>query len=173
MPNQPDMVPLVVAGAVLVVVIVLMDLVAVWRTNSADRGEPLAIPRGSVRSLVSILIIGGFVSFLFFGSAAVAANAFDKILAAFATLAGAVTGFYFGGRAAAPPQPSRAGQAVQPASGASPASQQPVRQGATTSQPGQAGQAAQPATGASPASQQPGGSQNETATSNQGNQGTT
>ena len=137
-----------------VTVIVLMYLVAIWRTDSTDRGEPLAIPRGSVRALVSILIVGGFVSFLFFGSGAVEAKAFDKILAAFATLAGSVTGFYFGGRAAAPQQPSGAGQAVQPASGASPAPQQP---GATTSQPDQAGQAAQHATGASPASQPPGG----------------
>jgi len=49
--------------------------------------------------MLALLIVGSYINFLMFGSAFFE-DQFDKILAAFGTLAGAVTGFYFAGRIA-------------------------------------------------------------------------
>ncbi len=58
----------------------------------------LALPKGSVRGLLAFLVLGSFVIFVFFGNNAVNEQQFDTVLTAFATLTGAVTGFYFGTR---------------------------------------------------------------------------
>ncbi len=89
-------------GAVVVVVLV----VAAWvgallagRKTPVNPLEPLALPKGSVRAILGLLIVGEFVNFLLFGWKAIdEAATFGSILAAFGTLAGAVTGFYFGSR---------------------------------------------------------------------------
>lgn len=63
--------------------------------------QPLAIPKGSVRSMMGLLIVGEFVNFLLFGWKTFGTQdsaTFNAVLAAFATLSGAVTGFYFGAR---------------------------------------------------------------------------
>lgn len=95
-----NMAPLVFGALVLFLLVFLFWLLAVLRAAPEHRGSPLAIPTGSVRSLLALTIIGGFVVFLFFGSAAIGSDDFDKILAAFAALAGSATGFYFGSKKA-------------------------------------------------------------------------
>ncbi len=97
------MTALIVGAVVVGGLVVLMYISAVLRSKDANKDKPLAVPVGSIRSLLAILIVGGFVVFLLFGSEAIEnEDTFDKILAAFASLAGAATGFYFGSR---PQQP--------------------------------------------------------------------
>lgn len=99
-------------GAAAVAVLVLLVWVAAWymarqkNSPSEVRLEPLGIPRGSVRSMLGLLIVGGFVDFLLFGRGSFGADPqlFNTVLAAFGTLTGAVTGFYFGHRATVPPR---------------------------------------------------------------------
>ncbi len=64
----------------------------------------LGLPRGSVRSMLALLIVGSTVNFFVFGSAA-AGEHFTEVMAALGTLSGSVIGFYFGGRTAAPHPP--------------------------------------------------------------------
>jgi hypothetical protein len=90
--------PLVIGALVLFLLIFAFWLVAVLRTKAEDRSNPLTVPSGSMRAILAVTIIGGFVIFLFFGSSAVTGDSFDKVLAAFAALAGSATGFYFGSR---------------------------------------------------------------------------
>jgi uncharacterized membrane protein required for colicin V production len=90
-------------GALVVIVLV----VAAWigallvtkkvQQASTNSPEPLALPKGSIRAILGLLIVGEFINFLLFGSKIIG-DAFNSILAAFGTLAGAVTGFYFGAR---------------------------------------------------------------------------
>lgn len=63
----------------------------------------LGLPRGSIRSMLALLIVGSTINFLLFGEN-VAGERFDQVAAALSTLSGSVIGFYFGGRTAAPPQ---------------------------------------------------------------------
>lgn len=93
-----NMAPLVIGALVLFLLVLAFWLVAVLRTKDTDRSNPLAVPMGSMRAILAMTIIGGFVIFLFFGSSAITGDNFDKILAAFAALAGSATGFYFGSR---------------------------------------------------------------------------
>ena len=94
-----DLLPIIVAASVWAGILVILYVVTAFRTNEADRSLPLAVPKGSVRAILALLIVGGFVIFLFFGSVAMEEKIFDKILTAFAALAGSATGFYFGQRA--------------------------------------------------------------------------
>ena len=75
---------------------------AIKSENKAElRG--LNLPRGSIRAILALAIIGSFVVFLvFMPFLSVEAENLDKALVAFGTLSGAVTGFYFGGRTASP-----------------------------------------------------------------------
>ena len=64
------------------------------------------LPRGSVRGVLALAIVGSFVIFLVFVpflDSAADDSLIDKVLVAFGTLSGSVTGFYFGGRASASP----------------------------------------------------------------------
>ena len=58
----------------------------------------LALPEGSVRAMIAIAIIGSYLITLSMGSMAIASDIFDKIIAAFGGLVGAVVGFYFASR---------------------------------------------------------------------------
>lgn len=85
--------------------IVLVGLPAFgWWIGKDRRVElrGLGLPRGSVRGMLALLLVGSSVNFLLFGSAAAGDN-FSEIMAALGTLSGSVVGFYFGGRTATPP----------------------------------------------------------------------
>lgn len=72
-----------------------------WRQDEDHRLESikelrgLALPRGSIRAMLAIAIVGSFLIYLVFG------DNNTNVITAFGTLSGAVTGFYFGGRASA------------------------------------------------------------------------
>ena len=57
----------------------------------------LNLPQGSIRAMIAIAIIGSYLITLSLGST-VLGDRFDKIIAAFGGLVGAVVGFYFGSR---------------------------------------------------------------------------
>ena len=64
----------------------------------------LSLPNGSIRAMLGLLTVGSFVLVLVYGLSVPASSPFfSQIITAFGTLAGSVTGFYFGGRVAAPP----------------------------------------------------------------------
>lgn len=105
------------AGAVLVLMLTAGVWLASWHRakrlpdSSNVLREPLGIPRGSVRSMLGLLIVGGFVDLLLFGWPAFKSKPeiFTTVVSTFATLTGTVTGFYFGHRAAqgaSPPETS-------------------------------------------------------------------
>lgn len=66
--------------------------------SSADlRG--LALPKGSVRSMLALLIIGSFmIVALIGGSISTLEENFTEVLSALSGIAGAVVGFYFGSK---------------------------------------------------------------------------
>ena len=73
------------------------------RTDESSKSlRGLNLPRGSVRAMLALFIVGSFVNVLVFG-AAVFPKHFEQVITAFGTLAGSVVGFYFGGRHASPP----------------------------------------------------------------------
>jgi hypothetical protein len=74
-----------------------------WRWDDpkgmGSRLRGLGLPSGSTRSVIALLVVGGFVLFAFFGGAVVGdQERFAAILGAWITLTGAVSGFYFGAR---------------------------------------------------------------------------
>ena len=108
--------------------IYFLTLIRTWSWDKKPAFQSLrglALPNGSIRGLIAFLIIAGFLVFAFFGVhifptevIEVAKDGtktitrsyddalFNTVLAAFGTLTGAVTGFYFGGRGAQPkPEP--------------------------------------------------------------------
>lgn len=79
--------------------------------RSGDRqrdSRALNLPRGSIRALLALVIVGSFAILLVFSPfiSGVDKPILDKVIVAFGTLTGAVTGFYFGGRASAPTAPA-------------------------------------------------------------------
>lgn len=90
----------------MVVGLLLPVCAAKWLKNDKPDLRGLNLPRGSVRSILALAIVGSFVIFLvFMPFLSAETTLLQSALAAFATLSGAVTGFYFGGRSAAPPPP--------------------------------------------------------------------
>ena len=100
------MTPLYVSLAVLAAILAAIYATALWRTQSWKQGgtlpplRGLALPEGSIRGLIAFLVVGAFVIFVFFGTRSFPEDKdlYTTVLTAFATLTGAVTGFYFGGR---------------------------------------------------------------------------
>ena len=87
--------------ALLIVVLVGAPLFSRWarrKSESLGNLKGLDLPKGSVRAMLALLIIGSFVNILVFGATVVPGEQFDQVVTAFGTLAGAVTGFYFAGR---------------------------------------------------------------------------
>ena len=87
----------------LLVVGIGWPIYAATKAENAAELRGLNLPRGSVRAILALVIIGSFVVFLvFMPFLSVQAESLDKALVAFGTLTGAVSGFYFGGRTASP-----------------------------------------------------------------------
>ena len=91
----------------LLVLLVLIGapIYANWARRSDESSKSLRglnLPRGSVRAMLALLIVGSFINILVFG-AQVFPGHFEQVITAFGTLAGSVIGFYFGGRNASPP----------------------------------------------------------------------
>ena len=91
-------------GLLLAVVLLVMPLYAVWACKQHGPGtvpklKGLGLPEGSIRGMLAIMSVGSFVILLVLGPAAPEMKEFfDKALAAFGTLTGAIIGFYFGNR---------------------------------------------------------------------------
>ncbi len=92
--------PLLIAeGILLLLVLIALPAYAIWKANKSDDVllKGLALPQGSVRSMLALTVVGSFVIFLVFGGAAVATDTrFTEIVAALTGIAGTVVGFYFG-----------------------------------------------------------------------------
>jgi hypothetical protein len=86
----------------LAVLIMVIAWIRTWKWNDKEGKEKLrglALPSGTVRSVLALLVVGGFILFAFTGRGIVGDNEqFTAVLAAWVTLTGAVTGFYFGSR---------------------------------------------------------------------------
>ncbi len=97
-----DFLPLLFAESILLIItLVALPAYASWkaRTHSDVPLKGLALPQGSVRSMLALTIVGSFVVFLVFGARALpeGSTRFTEILAALTGIAGTVVGFYFGG----------------------------------------------------------------------------
>ena len=93
--------------ALFVVVFVVMPLACLWIGSRVrkDGGAPLDgtkglyLPEGSIRAMLALAIVGAFIIVVVLGPLVDGLkDSFDKMLAAFSALTGAVTGFYFGNR---------------------------------------------------------------------------
>ena len=92
--------PLLVAeAAVLLIALVALPVYAAWRAQSHHDLplKGLALPEGSVRSMLALTVVGSFVVFLVFGGMALPSGTrFTEIVAALTGIAGTIIGFYFG-----------------------------------------------------------------------------
>jgi len=92
--------PLIVAEAVLLLItLIALPVYAIYKVGK-DSGKDLplkglALPQGSVRSMLALTVVGSFVVFLVFGEATSQEN-FTEIVAALGGIAGTIMGFYFG-----------------------------------------------------------------------------
>ena len=101
-PATGDFVPLLIAESILLIItLVVLPAYAAWRQRAGDQAalKGLALPQGSVRSMLALTVVGSFVVFLVFGAPAMPADSgrFTEIVAALTGIAGTVVGFYFGG----------------------------------------------------------------------------
>lgn len=92
--------PLLWAASILLV-IVLVVYPAVARLLASPEAAPprgLNLPRGSVRSMLALLIVGAFVVVAIFGAEAFEGEDYQHVITILGTLAGPILGFYFGSR---------------------------------------------------------------------------
>lgn len=86
-------------GVVLLGLPVLATCIACRHNGSKISLKGLALPEGSVRSMLALLIIGSFMIVAVIGGGVSALeNNFTEVLSALTGIAGAVVGFYFGSR---------------------------------------------------------------------------
>ena len=108
-------------GFLFLAVFVLLPLYsAAVRLWLSDRVTPVGLrafnlPNGSIRAMLGLLIVGAFVIVLAHGLSFPANSSayFSQIITAFGTLAGSVTGFYFGSRGSVAPKGDRTGAAAR------------------------------------------------------------
>ncbi|MDE0047127.1 MAG: hypothetical protein OXU19_14920 [bacterium] len=95
-----NIVPLLVAESILLLVaLVALPGYAVWKAKIREDVplKGLALPQGSVRSMLALTVVGSFVVFLIFGGAALPESSrFGEVVTALTAVAGAIVGFYFG-----------------------------------------------------------------------------
>ena len=99
------MLSLIIAEAIVFVSTVLIVIAAYTRAGKMNdehlRG--LALPRGSVRAIFTLWLVGSFAVFTLFGEEAMSSvEAYQQGLSALSGVTGSVLGFYFGGRSATP-----------------------------------------------------------------------
>ncbi len=98
----PDIWPLIVAESILlIIVLVALPAYAAWKGRNQEGVslKGLALPQGSVRSMLALTVVGSFVVFLVFGGSALPEGArFTEIVAALTGVAGTIIGFYFGSK---------------------------------------------------------------------------
>ncbi|MCY3873711.1 MAG: hypothetical protein OXF88_05405 [Rhodobacteraceae bacterium] len=98
--EMANILPLLIAeGTLLLLVLIALPIYAVWTAQSSANVvlKGLALPQGSVRSMLALTVVGSFVIFLVFGGAALPnGTRFTEIVAALTGIAGTVVGFYFG-----------------------------------------------------------------------------
>lgn len=102
------------ASILLAIVLVLYPVVA--RLRAPPEAAPprgLNLPRGSVRSMLALLIVGAFVVVAIFGAEAFESEDYQHVITILGTLAGPILGFYFGSRNSQ----SRLGPGPSPPSG--------------------------------------------------------
>ena len=104
--NSPSWTPLIWTqiGWLLLVGVVAPAYAAFAKRKDEKELRGLNLPRGSIRSMLALLIVGSFINILVFGHA-LGKDMLQIVVPAFSTLAGAVTGFYFGERTATPKPP--------------------------------------------------------------------
>ena len=95
-----NILPLAIAeGILLLIALVILPLYAAWKAQ-ARQDLPLkglALPQGSVRSMLALTVVGSFVVFLIFGGVSLPSGTrFTEIVAALTGVAGTIIGFYFG-----------------------------------------------------------------------------
>ncbi len=98
MESQFELWPLLVAESILLILVfVALPAFAAWRSarGSEIPLKGLALPQGSIRSMLALSVVGSFVVFLIFGSGMDTGN-FTQIVTALTGVAGTVMGFYFG-----------------------------------------------------------------------------
>ena len=99
-----ELIPLLVAeSALLILVLIVLPICALCLAKKSESNggmqnlKGLALPQGSVRSMLALMIVGSFVIFLVFGGhMATDKGKFSEIVAALTGIAGTVVGFYFG-----------------------------------------------------------------------------
>ena len=64
------------------------------------------MPRGSLRGMLALLVVGSFVNVLVLGGPALG-DSFEIVVSAFGALTGSIIGFYFGSRNATPLQDNK------------------------------------------------------------------
>lgn len=93
---------LIVEVSLVAITLLMLPVLAWWLGKGQDAEKRgLGLPRGSVRGILALLIVGSTINGLLFGAAAFGDH-FGEIVAALVALSGSVVGFYFGGRTATP-----------------------------------------------------------------------
>ena len=98
--HAANFLPLLIAeGALLAIALVALPIYAASKARQRKdlSLKGLALPQGSVRSMLALIVVGSFVVFLTFGGVALPAGTrFTEIVAALTGVAGSIVGFYFG-----------------------------------------------------------------------------
>ena len=111
---------LIGAEVALVFFLALLIGFAYWRSWKSDDAllRGLALPAGTVRSILALWVVGSYVIFIFFGVEAInevmkgkgdvddSMNIYQHGVSALTGIVGTVLGFYFGSRTATPKPPS-------------------------------------------------------------------
>lgn len=92
------MLALLVAEGTILTFSLVLTLMAYAKNSDKLRG--LGLPSGSIRSILAIWTVGSYISFLVFAPSAMMPESYQYAVGAFSGIAGAVIGFYFGGRTA-------------------------------------------------------------------------